>query len=248
MRKLAVEIDGRVWTGSPGATVLEAAAELGIAIPTLCHHPGLGPYGACRLCLVEVRAGPKTGLAASCTLPVAEGMVVATDTEAVRRARTFVLELLAARPGCREVASRLAGQWGLTLKGRFARSGAAPGPPGCVLCGRCVRACARVGAHAISFAGRGVDRHVTPPFGRAPESCTGCGACAFVCPTGAVTLEQAAAGVALPAWQARVEWGRCGNCGAPVGPPAAPTQPHGRDSLCSRCRRRARAQGIWEPT
>jgi len=245
VRQITVEIDGRKWSGPHGVTVLEAAAELGITIPTLCHHPGLGPYGACRLCLVEVRAGPKAGLAVSCTLPVAEGMVIATRTGVVRRARKFVLELLAARPGCREAVARLAAEWGMDVEGRFARDGATPGPAGCVLCGRCVRACARVGAHAVAFAGRGVGRHVTPPFGRPPESCAGCGACAFVCPTGAAALNLTAAGVALPAWQAEVEWVRCAACGAPAGPPAPVELPHGRGALCPRCRRRASVEGIW---
>lgn len=244
MHRVMLEIDGREWSGPAGTTVLEAAADLGITIPTLCHHPGLGPYGACRLCVVEVHVGPRTGLAAACTLPVAEGMVVSTATEAVLRARRFVLELLAARPGCRETVARLAGEWGIELEGRFTREGPVPGPAGCVLCGRCVRACARVGAHAISFAGHGLDRHVTPPFGRPPESCTGCGACTFVCPTGAAALRLRDSGVAIPAWGTEVRWTRCVSCGAAIGPPVAVEVRHGRGPLCARCRRRASGQWI----
>ena len=85
-------IDGKPVQVPEGTTVLQAAEKAGIAIPTLCNHPALKPFGGCRLCLVEVE-GART-LQPSCTLPVNNNMVVRTDTDKIREARKFVLTLI----------------------------------------------------------------------------------------------------------------------------------------------------------
>jgi heterodisulfide reductase subunit A len=167
-------------------SVLEAARELDIDIPTLCYHEGIAPYTACRVCMVEVtdRGGRK--LAASCGYPVEDGMVVRTNTPEVLEARKLIVELLLARcPGVPRI-RELADQLGLE-KPRFEPEDKAEK---CILCGLCVRACQEiVGVSAINFLNRGTDRVVTTPFGLPSEACIACGACAQVCPTGALQIE-----------------------------------------------------------
>jgi len=166
-------------------TVLEAARQLDIDIPTLCYYEGIAPYTACRVCVVEVtdRGGRK--LTASCGYPVEEGMVVRTDTPDVLEARRVIVELLLAR--CPEVPKiqELADQLGV-VKPRF---GPDKDKEKCILCGLCVRVCDEiVGLSAINFLNRGPDRVVTTPFDMPSEDCIACGACAEVCPTGAIEL------------------------------------------------------------
>lgn len=194
------------------ASVLEVARREGVWIPTLCYHSGLPPYGACRLCIVEVKAGGRPGLTASCTLPPSDGMVVETDSPRVRERRRVLLQLLlAAVPESREIRE---------LARRLGVEETPFKPPEekkeCILCGLCVRACEAVGKSAISFAFRGTRRMVTPPFGKAPADCIGCRACANVCPTGAVRFEQAGERLTGKPWQADLQLVRCASCGRPL--------------------------------
>ncbi|NLG66307.1 MAG: 2Fe-2S iron-sulfur cluster binding domain-containing protein, partial [Actinobacteria bacterium] len=92
MKTLTLTIDGQEVTVDPGTTVLEAARSVGIDIPTLCHDPRLEPFGACRLCLVEVEGGRAP--MPSCALKCGDGMVVHTRTEKIMKLRKFVIELL----------------------------------------------------------------------------------------------------------------------------------------------------------
>ena len=181
---LRVTVDGRTAQVAPGTTVLEAARQMGIAIPTLCHYRGLSPYGACRVCLVEIETARGPKLVASCSQPAEDRLVVRTDTEAVQEARRTVVELLLAEaPQSRELAE-LAASLGVPSTPLPA---AAEGK--CILCGLCVRTCDELmGRRAISMFGRGGVRQVRTAFGEPTEQCQACGACAFVCPTGAIDL------------------------------------------------------------
>jgi len=160
-----------------GTTVLEAAKFLGIPIPTLCHDDGLKPYGACRLCVVEVGTPPKSKLLSACTLLAEEGMVVQTHSKRVERARQLLLELYVATCPQSKTIQDLASSHGLR------RVRLEPKNEDCIQCGKCVRMCAeQMMAGAIGFAYRGANREVIFPFHRRSDVCRQCGACMYVCP------------------------------------------------------------------
>lgn len=181
---ITLQIDGHQVETSPEMTVLEAAQSAGVEIPTLCHRNGLTPYGACRLCTVEITDGGRTTLQASCCYPVKDGLVVRTDTPEVIEGRKVLLQLLLARCSNVPAIRDLAEQWGVS------DTPFAPKDEACALCGLCVRACADLmDAEAIAFSGRGTSREVGTPFDFPSDVCLACGACTYVCPTGHMQME-----------------------------------------------------------
>ena len=169
-----------------GLTLLKAAEKAGVRIPTLCSHKALSPYGACRLCLVEIsKDGGSPEIQASCTYPALEGLVVQTDSERVIKTRKIITELLLARCPDSEEIKNLAKELGVE------KTRIKPKNKDCTLCGLCVRMCEeRMGRAAISFSGRGPRREVTSPFGKPSDVCQACGACDFICPTGKIRLPE----------------------------------------------------------
>jgi len=158
-------------------TLLEAARFLGFPIPTLCHMDGLTPYGACRLCVVEIGEGPKSTLVSSCTYPAQEGLHVRTASERVVRARKMVLELLLATCPQSKTIQDLASAHGVRQQ-RFKQE-----HEDCILCGLCVRMCnEQMMSGAIGFRGRGQTRGIGTPFDVKSEVCRLCGGCIYVCP------------------------------------------------------------------
>ncbi len=207
--RLTLTIDGRQVSVPPGTTVLAAARLLGINIPTLCHLADLTPEGACRVCLVE--ADGVRGLAAACTLPAAAGMVVRTNTAAIREARALVVELLLANHpadcnACQRnldcELQRLAADLGVRAvrfrgeRRRYQPDDANPfivrDNEKCVLCGRCVRVCKEVQVcNVLDWTERGFASKVTPAFDTALDgsACVFCGTCVSACPTGALAAK-----------------------------------------------------------
>jgi bidirectional [NiFe] hydrogenase diaphorase subunit len=207
-RVITLTIDGREAGAREDQTVLEVARENGVFIPTLCALPGLSDPGACRLCLVEVNGINK--LLPACVTPVAEGMEVTVNSERLDRIRRGILELLFAERN--HVCSVCVTNGHCDLQSLALRMGIThvhfpyqyPKQPvdasherfvvdhnRCVLCARCVRVCDEIeGAHTWDMMGRGVGCRVitdlAQPWGNS-ESCTGCGKCVQVCPTGALS-------------------------------------------------------------
>lgn len=176
-------IDNRTIDAEEGTTVLDAAGKARIRIPTLCYDETLSPDGSCRLCTVEVTANGVSGLATACTYPVAEGLVVKTNSEKVTGARRLALELLLAQRPHSSRLEQLAKEFGIqqpsfTLKERE-----------CILCRLCVRTCReRVGAEAITFIAQGINRNDEATVLHSYEKCIGCDSCAYICPTAAIIV------------------------------------------------------------
>jgi bidirectional [NiFe] hydrogenase diaphorase subunit len=213
LKMVTLTIDGREIQAEAGKTVLEAARENGIDIPALCHHEEVAPYGACRMCMVEITTprGRKR-MVASCLYPVADGLNVETATKRVNNVRRTVIELLLARCPDSEVIQG----WAQRLGVSGARFKPEEGNHKCILCALCNRVCHEVvGVSAISLANRGVDRRMTTPFNDFSEVCIGCGSCAYVCPTGAISFEDVGdtRTITMPHVTMEFKLKKCAKCG-----------------------------------
>lgn len=170
-------INGLKVSVEEGSTILEAAQFYGFPIPTLCYMEGLSPYGACRLCVVEIGEGTRARLVSSCTYPAEEGLVVRTASTRVLKARKMVIELLLASCPQSKIIQDIASAHGVRQQ-RFKQEHET-----CILCGRCVRMCEeQMMAKAIGFRDRGEHRTIGTPFDVKSEECRFCGGCMYVCP------------------------------------------------------------------
>ena len=199
-------IDGQEVSARRGQTILEVAKENDINIPTLCHFDGLSDVGACRVCLVEIKGSNK--LLPACVSQIYEGMEVSTNTERLQKYRRNILEMLFAERnhicsvcvanGHCELQS-LAQDQGVTHVRLPYRNPELPVDAShglftadhnrCILCTRCVRVCAEVeGAHVWDVMGRGINSIVITDLHQdwGSSTCTRCGKCVQVCPTGAL--------------------------------------------------------------
>jgi bidirectional [NiFe] hydrogenase diaphorase subunit len=207
MSVITLRINGAAVAVPAGGSLLEACRAAGATLPLLCHHEQLAPVAACRLCLVELDGSERP--VAACTTTAIEGMVVTTASETLQAHRALVIELLLAEgnhhcPVCvadgacelQDLAVAL-GVNQLQLVEQLPRHALDASHPRfvldrnrCILCTRCVRACAAIeGAHVFDVAYRGSDCRLIPgldqPWGQV-DSCSSCGLCVEVCPTGAL--------------------------------------------------------------
>jgi len=209
-------INGNEVKAAPGQTIMEAARAAGIVIPGLCHHPGLEPYGGCRLCMVEITKPGWKGegsLVTSCNYEAEDGLVVDTRSKKTLASRREVLALLLARVPDSEVIRDLAAKFGVKETPYKKREDADL----CIMCTICTRSCEAVGAFAITTQGRGGDKEVAPPLADT-SACVGCLACARNCPTGAIPFEDGP--LAMTVWDRTFEKMRCTVCGKPTIPRA----------------------------
>jgi bidirectional [NiFe] hydrogenase diaphorase subunit len=181
MSEITLQIDGREVKAEEGMTILEAAQSAGISIPTLCHHEKLEPYGACRICTVEIEARGRTNLVAACLYPVEQNLVVRTRSERVDKTRKVLLELMLAHAPDAAELQDLAREYGAD-KARFEKESSF-----CILCGLCVRYCAEVKKkNAIGFVDRGTRREIIFIPEIASKECWDCKECFPLCPTEAL--------------------------------------------------------------
>ena len=180
---VSLNIDGKEVRAKQGMTILEVSQQAGIYIPTLCHNDKLAPYGACRICTVEISRNKRSRLVTACVYLVEDGLVVKTDTPQVNKIRRMLLELMLASSPSKTI-EELARRYGVT-KPRFKAENT-----NCILCGQCVRYCNEVkGANAIGFVGRGTERRVVFFPEIASTVCASCRECCSLCPTGKLPSE-----------------------------------------------------------
>jgi len=186
-KEVVLEIDGKTVKAKEGMTLLQAAKSAGIEIPTLCYHEEMEPYGACRICVVEIERNGRKRIVASCCYPVEDGLKVKTRSPKIDRIRKTILELAAITAG-EDVGGKVASlayEYNADLS-RFT-SMKLTTPMKCILCGLCVRRCIEAQwDNAIDFVGRGVNRRIA----LLPEKAYACKTCSYcygICPTGRIT-------------------------------------------------------------
>ena len=181
MSEILLQIDGKEVKAKGGMTLLEAARGAGISIPTLCYHENLEPFGACRLCIVEVESRGWTRLVVSCVYPAEKNIIVRTRSEKVDRIRKMILELLLAHAPDAFDLQDLAKEYGAD-RNRFEKE-----PSFCIHCGLCVRYCAEVKKkNAVGFVDRGIRKEISFIPEIAAQECWNCKECFPLCPTEAL--------------------------------------------------------------
>ena len=184
-KPVTFSLNGKSVVGQPGETLLAIARREGVAIPTLCHHESVTPYGACRLCVVEVSWGKRSKMVTSCIYIPYEGDQITTDNEAVRRLRAMILELLWSRHPKVEAVAALAREYGVT-ETRFP-SGEPEEIENCIHCGLCVRYCNEVKQkNAVGIVDRGARKEICFIPEIAAQECWDCKECFPLCPTEAL--------------------------------------------------------------
>jgi len=210
MPMVKLTIDGKVVHAEEGEMLLAVCRREGFDIPALCHHEAVEPFGACRLCMVEITKkewdGWK-GYVTSCLYPVEEGLIVQTHSEKVLDIRRTVLDLQLARcPNSPEI-RKLAAEYGVTQTS-FEEI---PDGDNCILCGLCTRICDALGFKAISTVDRGHGKRVAPPMDQPPPDCVGCLSCAQNCPTNFIEWSQGSKYRVI--WGKKFEVIKCARCG-----------------------------------
>ncbi len=205
---IQLTIDGKKVEAEKGQMILPVALDAGVEIPHLCYNESVAPYGACRLCLVEVQKNGRTRMTTACTYPIMGEIDVLTRTEKVLRARKLIIELIWAMcPGDEEIAA-MAQEMGVENV-RFEKD-----KKDCILCGLCGRVCEEVvGANAIQFANKGSRREMIPPFEGEAKSCIACGACVVVCPVDVIGMKEEGDERTIIRWKRTLKMKKCKTCG-----------------------------------
>jgi len=219
MEKITIKIDGKEVEGIKDQPVLTVARENGIDIPALCFHPEVqSSGGSCRVCLVEAHQNGRMRLVTACNYPIRKGLEIKTDTDLVRRIRKGVLELLLSRVPDSEAVRDLARRNGIEGT-RFFKDEGEHDRHKCIACSLCTQVCEEVvGVSAISMLDRGYDKTPGTPYRKASQACIGCGACAYACPTHAISMTDE--GSVRKIWGREFKIIECSVCGKPYIPQA----------------------------
>jgi bidirectional [NiFe] hydrogenase diaphorase subunit len=214
MNKVSITINGHPYEGYKDQSVLDLARDNGIYIPALCYHPAvLSSGGSCRVCLVEARQGGSMRVVTSCNYPVRQGLAINTDTDLVKKIRGGILELLLSRVPDSDVIRDLAARDGIT-KTRFFKDEGDDNRWKCIACGLCTLVCEEVvGVSAISMLNRSREKAPGTPYHKSSNTCIGCGACAYACPTDAISMKDT--GDTRKIWGKEFAMIKCSVCGTP---------------------------------
>jgi bidirectional [NiFe] hydrogenase diaphorase subunit len=179
---VTLTINGKLVQADDGEMLLAVIRRQQIDVPSTCHHDAVEPYGACRLCSVEITRESWNGWTkqvTSCLYPVEQDLIVTTHSPALIDLRKTLLDLMLARSPKARLVQDMAAAYGIN-KTSFEE---VPDGDDCILCGLCTRICDTMGFKAISTMGRGHGKEISPPLGQAPPDCVGCLSCAQICPT-----------------------------------------------------------------
>ncbi|MFC1670570.1 2Fe-2S iron-sulfur cluster-binding protein [Spirochaetota bacterium] len=213
-----INIDGKKIKAKDGQTILQAARENGIDIPSLCWNDGVEPYGSCRLCIVEITKDGRSVIETACTYPAEEGISVKTETPILAESRKIALELHLARCPEVPVVVKLAKKYGIDKAPKEMELDS----DGCTLCGLCIRACNDVvKAGAIQFTGNSSEKKVDSPFSKKADDCIACGSCAFICPCNFIEKKDIFGETSkreLVNWKVNLDLKGCKICGNPYAP------------------------------
>jgi NADH dehydrogenase/NADH:ubiquinone oxidoreductase subunit G len=204
---VTVSINGKPCLAEKGEYLLDIAARAGVTIPCLCRHESLSGLAACRLCLAEVNENGRKRTVTACVFPVETDISVETETVAINSMRKTLISLLLAEAPGNERIIQLAKEYGAEENARFSKNSGGS----CILCGLCVKACGELGLNCLAAVNRGTDKKISAAFEEPPEDCIGCGACAHVCPTACIKMEDADGKRLI--WGREFEMLKCASCG-----------------------------------
>ncbi len=215
--KVKIKINNVEYLANEGENILSFCRTNGIDIPALCYSEALKPYGACRLCIVDVKGGNVSqGITTSCTLKASEGMEIVTDTEEIKNHRKILFQFYLAQAPESQTIRKLAAEYGVH-ETHFTKKIKTDDNLGnqCVLCGLCVRVCNDIiEKGVISYIGRGYHIKINTAYSFPSDICLGCKACAEVCPTGAIRFEDEDEIRVGYSWsETKIPLKRCSICG-----------------------------------
>jgi NADH dehydrogenase/NADH:ubiquinone oxidoreductase subunit G len=205
---MKITVNGLEREAHAGESILDLCRREGVPIPTFCYHQAFGGQGACRMCMVEIKeAGQaRSRLVAACTYPLTGPAEITTESEQILRIRRTITMLLARRAGENPLLEEMSRTYGAVHLPAITVE-----PANCILCGLCIHACEEMGKSAIWSMFRGVDKRIATPYDEASDDCMGCAACARVCPTQAIKMEEE--GAVRKIWNKTFKLLACSRCG-----------------------------------
>lgn len=238
---MKIKLNGQEREARTGESILDLCRRENVPIPTFCYHQAFGGQGACRMCMVEIREAGRetTRLVAACTYPLMSPVEIITESERIQRTRRTVVMLLARRAAGNPLLEELANTYSVHHLTAIEVE-----PPNCIMCGLCVHACEEMGKTAIWSMFRGIDKRIATPYDEASDDCIGCAACARVCPTQAISLEEKDSLRII--WNKKFELVACQRCGKNYATREElkylqERSEYGQEHLCESCRKKTLA-------